>query len=231
MSILGKISSLTRQLYPTGRAFKAPPSGSFKLLHDALNLSEAKAYADALSILDSALPDNDNFTTADATLWERRLGLISNATVSLSDRKLAILRKMAHPGNVKPRQHALFIQKGLRDAGFDVYVHENIFNDSGNVASRDPRAVAENVTLYGQKQMGQFQYSAYNNLELVANSIEESEDSSFNVVDNYRNSFFIGGVSMGQYTPVSIERKAEFRQLILRLKPLHTIAYLFINYT
>src|SRR5688572_21021930 len=127
MSVLNKIQSLSKQLLPTGRAFKVPKDSYFQKLIDGLAESEQRAYDDALSILNSAIPDNDNFTADDATDWERRLGLITGDGVSLADRKLAILRKYNHPGEIKARQHYLFLQKQLRDAGFDVYVHENRF--------------------------------------------------------------------------------------------------------
>lgn len=44
-------------------------------------------------------------------------------------------------------------------------------------------------------------------------------------------SFFIGGSSFPSIVDVDITRKDEFRQLILKLKPNHTLGFEYINYT
>ncbi len=127
MAIVDKILALTRQLYPRGRAFKMPFGGYFESLHKALSISEAQAYNDAVSILNNILPDNDDFSAEDSAAWERRLGMIvQDEYVLLADRKAAILRKMAFPGNIPARQSYRFLEHELRAAGFDVYVFENI---------------------------------------------------------------------------------------------------------
>jgi uncharacterized protein YmfQ (DUF2313 family) len=106
-SIKDKIITLTKQLYPTGRAFKMPVNGYFEKLHKALAVSEAQAYEDAISIKYSLLPDNNNFTADDATDWERRLGLPYSPSSTLSDRKAAILRKLQQPGTNPAKGHKL----------------------------------------------------------------------------------------------------------------------------
>jgi len=235
MSILTKIQSLSKQLFPTGRAFKIPNDSYFQKLMDGLAESEKRAYDDALSILNSAIPDNDNFTADDATDWERRLGLITGDGVSLADRKLAILRKYNHPGEIKARQHYLFLQKQLRDAGFDVYVHENRFPyGDGSYYTLTPLDIDPSYpTLASQYssfvQYGQVQYGgSFGNK--IANFISESLDNAFLVGSTYRASFFIGGPYLGNYASVPLNRKDEFRQLILRTKPVQTVGFLFINY-
>lgn len=125
MAIIDKIKKFGKSLYPTGRAFKMPLDGFFEKLNNSLSESEKRAYENALSTIDSAIPDNSNFTAEDATQWERRLGLIQGQG-TLVQRKAAIKRKMNHPGLSKTRQSALFLQKQLQDADFDVNVIENI---------------------------------------------------------------------------------------------------------
>ena len=119
------ILKLSKQLYPKGRAFRIPFASDIEKIHEGLAISENDAFASAIGILDSILPDNNNFTDEDATTGERRLGLITNETTTLNERKLAIQRKMKHPGTIKARQHYLYLERELRNAGFDVYVHEN----------------------------------------------------------------------------------------------------------
>ena len=210
-----------------------PKDGFFEKMHVGLILSEVRAYEDGLSVLDSALPDNDNFTEEDATQWERRLGLISNSSVSLANRKLAITQKMAHPGDIYGRQHYLFLERELQAAGFDVYVYENRFPAyPDGYETQTPEEVTGNsftASQHGDFQHGDLQHggSVY---PLIANSIDSSIDSSFNLGANLRATFFIGGPTVGSYADVDSERELEFRQLILRVKPTHMIGILLINY-
>lgn len=232
---LEKFIKLTRQLYPTGRAFRIKLESWKAKLHEGLAISEAQAHADAHSILYSILPDNANFTALDAAQWEQRLGLITNEAVPLADRKLAIYRKINHPGTIPARQHYLYLEGQLRAAGFDVYVHENRFDDGmGGWETRTPEEVtggpAPIVVQHGNPpQHGDVQ-SGSGTWNLIANNLDETLDSSFNVGGNFRSTFFIGGPYAGEFADVDANRKLEFRQLVLRIKPVQTIAYLFINY-
>jgi len=230
---LQHIRALTTQLFPTGRAFKQPVNGWMSGLVSALSLSENRAYTDALSILYAILPDNNNFTAEDATDWERRLGLITNEAVPLADRKQAIQRKMNHPGDIRARQHFLYVEGQLQAAGFDVYVYENRFSDGmGGYYTQSPFDIIGGGTLelqHGDAQHGDAQHGgSFSNI--VANYIDEDLDSAFYISPDLRSTFFIGGTPLGTYANVSAARKDEFRQLILKLKPAQTVAYLFINY-
>lgn len=236
MAISDTILKLTKQLYPTGRAFKMPFGGDFERLHKALAQSESRAYEDAFSILNSILPDNDLFTADDATDWERRLGLISNPAVPLVDRKLAISRKMAFPGTIKARSNYRFLQHELRAAGFDVYVYENRFDDGlGGYVTKTPAEAAG--ASYSQVQHGQVQHGNARHgvrfVNRVVNYIDESRDSLFDVGSNFRSTFFVGGpLAVGLITTANIDadRKEEFRQMILRIKPVQTVGFLIVNY-
>lgn len=261
MATQDKIRRLTEQLYPTGRAFKGPRGGWRDKLHKALSISEAQAYDDALATLFAILPDNDNFTSEDATDWERRLGLITNASVPLADRKLAILRKMNHPGTIKARQHYLYLQGQLQAAGFDVYVHENRFDDGsgglvtidvsqfiglgiedigthgefehGEIEHGDATTVFPELFTFaehGEIEHGETEHGGWTYNEIIANEISAQADFGFNTGSNLRSTFFIGGEDPGTFADVSAEREAEFRQLVLRIKPVQTVAFLLINY-
>ncbi len=233
MTIEEKILKLSKQLLPSGRAFKVPIGGDFEKLLKGLAASEARAWDDALSTLDSALPDNDNFTEDDATSWERRLGLITNELVPLADRKLAIIRKMNHPGTIPARSNYRFLEKSLQDAGFDVYVYENRFDDGmGGYITRTPEDVTGSIgpiVQHGDIQHGDAQHGT-TLWDLCVNYIDESVDAVFNIGTDLRSTFFIGGPYVGDFANVDENRKEEFRQLILRTKPVQNVAYLFINY-
>lgn len=236
MSFITEIKALTRQLYPTGRAFKMPYNGDLQKLHNGLAISENQALLDARAILNSILPDNSSFTADDATDWERRLGLVSNSAVSLADRKLAIQRKINHPGNIPARQHYLYLEGQLQAAGFDLYVHENRFDlYPDTYETRTALFVSSGLGLY-PIQMGDWQHGDrqhgdnFDPTKLVINSIDEDIDALFDIGDNLRSTFFIGGATVGDFANVDEERKTELRQLILKIKPVQTVAYLFINY-
>jgi hypothetical protein len=234
VSVTQKLINLTRQLYPTGRAFKMPEDGILHRLHTALGISEESAYNNALAILNSILPDNSAFTADDATDWERRLGMISNPNVSLADRKAAIIRKMNHPGNILGRQHYLYLQGQLQAAGFDVYVYENRFDDgSGGYETRNPLVVSGGTgsatRRHGMFRHGMFRHGVYYR-NIIANHIDEDQDWQFSTGDNLRSTFFIGGSTLGAFADVDEERKNEFRQLILRIKPVQTVGFLLVNY-
>ncbi len=234
MAIIDKIKTLTKQLLPTGRAFWIPVGGDFEKLLDGLHASEARAYADAVSILDSALPDNDNFSTSDASAWERRLGLITNPLVSLADRKLAIKRKMAHPGTIKARQNYRYLEGQLQAAGFDVYVYENRFPDGfGGYNTESPSVFSlepdPSVAIqHGDVQHGDSQHGGTLG-NMISNSIDQTIDDIF-VVTNLRNTFFVGGPTPGSWADVDADRENEFRQLILKIKPVQTVGFLLIHY-
>lgn len=236
MTILEKIKAITKLLYPTGRAFRVKASSDIAKLHDGLAVSENQAMLDAISILDSALPDNSNFTTDDASAWERRLGL-PQSVASLADRKLAIIRKMNHPGTIIARQHYLYMQGQLRAAGFNVYVYENRFPTypTGYV-TKTPSAFS--LTTYPQVaiqhepyvvQHGDVQHGVTEGNK-IANLINPTIDNYFNVSPDYRSTFFIGGPYPGEFANVDADREQEFRQLIFKLKPTQTVGFLLVNY-
>ena len=234
INFIDDIIKLSKQLYPTGRAFKMPVDGYLDKLTYALSLSENKAYNDAVAIKSSILPDNADFTVDDATDWERRLGLIQS-TASLSDRKLAIKRKMNHPGDISARQHYLYVEGQLQAAGFDVYVYENRFPDGGGGFDTQSPVDVFGGSGFLNSQHGQFNHGMRNHGgtwgDIVVNNIDLSRDISFSVGNNLRSTFFICGNPIGTVAYVPATRRNEFRQLILKLKPAQSVAYLFIVYT
>lgn len=233
--IKAKIIKATRLLYPRGRAFKMPYGGTLDRLHKALSISESQAYLDSISILDSTIADNANFTASDATDWEIRLGIApSTGIVTLANRILAINRKYNHPGTIKARQHWRYVEAQLQAAGFNVYVYENIFSDGmGGFITKSPEQVLgtaagaafHSPTVYHGTI---FHGGTYKNK--VVDHVEEALDAPFLIGSNYRSTFYISSNVIDVFANVSAARKNEFRQLILQLKPSQTVAYLFVNY-
>lgn len=233
---------LSKRLYPLGRAWKMPFGGFFEKLHKALAKSENRAILAANSILDSTLPDNDNFDETDAANWERCLGIYSAVGTSLEDRKAAIRTHLNHPGTVAARQTREYIESVLQSAGFNVAVTENRFLEGSppEYITKSPSEVyGDNI---GEATLGNFSLGETNlgsqwsddGVTIVANHIEEELDASFGFGDNLRSTFYISEpfvAGMASFVDVPAVRKAEFRQLILKYKPQQTVAILFVNYT
>ena len=224
------ILKLTKQLYPTGRAWWLNYQNTFYKFHEGLSYSESRAYSAANKILSSIIPDNDIFDEDDASNWERALGLFVQTSLLLADRKAAILRRMQHPGIIKARQHYLYLQGQLQDAGFDVYVNENrISNGDGTYSIYNPIPSIHGEFNHGDNVHGNSGVSDYTK---IANYIDEDSDSSFDFGDetSLRATIFIGGENIGDRANVDILRKKEFRELILKIKPAQIAGFLLIDY-
>jgi uncharacterized protein YmfQ (DUF2313 family) len=249
--VIKQLNKLTRQLFPQGRAYRIAKNSVKEKIVNALVVSESNFVSDADSVLNHILPDNDGFTVYDALIWEQRLGINSNPSTSLEDRKAAIIQKLNHPGNILARQSAGYLEQQLRLAGFDVYVHDN----NPVLTIQQVLTIGQNLPQLGNFQLGQNQladaYSVYSTLfelsqlgnfqlgqhqlgqkkykNIVANKIDSELDKNF-LWQNINRTFFIGGENLGEFADVDASRKDEFRQLILQLKPARTISLLLINY-
>jgi uncharacterized protein YmfQ (DUF2313 family) len=233
MIIIDKLIRLTRRLYPKGRALNMYIGSMLERVHKALARSERRIHNDSVEVLDTILPDNDNFTAVDATRWEERLGMITNSNVDLEDRKLAIKRKLNYPGLIRARQSIDYIQEQLNDAGFNVtcYRYSGLLpNEILTAVQMLPLAQHATTVMH----MGANITHADPNdtvlyTDCVANNIIEVLDANF-PIDKPEWTFVISSENIATFAEVPIERKDEFRQLILRLKPVNSVAFLFINY-
>lgn len=226
-SDLDVVNDLSVQLYPTGRAWYRTEGGDFNNFHKALNTSFVRLINNAKSIIDSTFPDNQNFTKEDATLWEWRLGLLTDTTLDLQFRRDNIKRKISYSAKARNRQHHLFIQNQLRLSGFDVYVHENVkpYKTPDDLAGVNLSEIqhADNIQHSISSQHGGHSFN------VVANSIDEIEE--YAVGDgNLWATFFIGGEILGTFADVKESRLREFKELVIKLKPAHTVAFTFINF-
>lgn len=206
--------------------------GTLSRYHMAIAGVYGQSYEDAVGVLDALLADNDNFTADDATMWERALGIYRGGTTTLSDRKAAILQKLAYPVGEPYVQHYLFIQQQLQAAGFDVYVYENWFDDGmGGHITKTPAeiiGVTSSDAIFGNFQFGQLQFGGgYHNK--CVQYIEEVKDAGFSI-GNWRTTFYIAGSDITTFADIPSARKDEFRQLLISIKPLEMVGFLFVNY-
>ncbi|MFO0090026.1 MAG: hypothetical protein ACK518_04420 [bacterium] len=225
--------NLASQLYPTGRAFNMFKKSIMEKFHSAINVSFVRLLNDAQLTIDSCFPDNDNFDENDCALWEYRFGITTNQLLDLPTRKQAIYRRMSRGRNVPARQHILYIENQLQLAGFDVYVYENGFIEGGVLVHKRPEQILATIpptTQHGgvtQHGIG-VQHGGVNT-DIIANSYLPNE--SYGVGDNYLSkTFFIGGATLGATAIVPENREQEFRELVLKLKPAHLAAFIFIDF-
>lgn len=227
-TIVDELNDLAVQLYPTGRAWYMPEDGVYQNFHRAINLSMARLVQDGRLLIEQTIPDNDSFTAEDATLWEYRLGLITNESLDLEVRKAALRRKLGHPNNVKARQHPVFIEHQLQLAGFDVYVHENTIPYQNPF---DILGLSVTEVQHGEPtQHGNGTFHGGNGFDVIANSILPVEQYAFGGDEYLWASFFLGGENLGDFATVPSSRLREFKELVIKLKPAHTVAFTFINY-
>ena len=226
---------LSSDLYPTGRAWDLSDGSDLNLLHQAFNLSFERLKADSDSLINFLLPDNNEFSVEDARYWENKYGLISNENLSLSLRKEILLRKISFPGRFKTRQNILYINEQLEVYGFDVKAYENKFFDvNGNIYYKSASDVflssLAQVQHGDETQHGEGTQHGSGNFDLIANSYFD-ENYSIGGDENLWATFFIASKSsLEEQGYISSSRKREFRELILKLKPAHLVAFTFINY-
>lgn len=224
-NLVDLLGNLAFDLYPTGRAFSFQKGGVSDAIHNAINKSFTRFLEDNFLFLDSLMPDL--MTLEDCLLWEYRLGLITNSFMTLQERQSAIFRKLSRGRNVRYRHTKEYIETQLQLAGFDVFVYENTI----------PYTTPESLLSLGASSSQYGDPSQYGvgmeygsiNFDLIANSIRPKE--SFSVgSENLWATFFICGDTLGSMASVPLNRQTEFRELVLKLKPAHLVAYTFVNY-
>lgn len=220
---------LSKSLYPTGRAWHIGEKTDFEELHKAINLSYSRLVIDGRNTINSTLPDNPIFDEDDALLWEFRLGLITNEELPLEDRKQSILRKLAYPNNIEARQHPNYIELQLQLAGFDVKVYENLkpFQTPDDIIA----TFIQNTQHGGTTQHADSIQHGSGSFKTVANLLDPNESFNIGGDENLWATFFISGDTIDTMANIPENREIEFRELVLKLKPAHTIAFLLINFT
>jgi len=220
-----ELTKLNNILYPKGTAFKQVPNGVRTKMHDGLNESFNQTIEDGRSTLDTIIPDNDNFTEEDASLLEYYYGVDKYEGSTLEQRKSAIYIKMSRSTNIPARQHITYLEFKIQEAGFDLYLYENTppyQNPIDVIAVPPPRTQHADSTQHGPNTRHGGQ-----GFQIVANSSNNSE--VYNVGGNLYATFFVGGPTLGSIADVPEDRIVELRRLILKYKPSHLAAYLFIN--
>lgn len=216
LEYIDKIKKLNDELYPTGRAWWKKNTSVFYRIHEALSISESRVQSEIVNTQLSIIADNYSVSDISVDRWEEVYGLNSNGTKP--DRIKMIRQRMSYPGNVLARQSGSYIEQQLQIAGFDVYVH---YKGAYNPAS----------SVYGGFVYGDTPYGKPADIYTIcANNVQEDRDVDFNITLSLKACFYICGSNFGDTVSIPQNRKNDFRELILTLKPAHTIAVLFVNY-
>ena len=206
-------------------------------LHRAMAASLSRVIAAALGILDVILPDNPRFTLQDAHDWYRRLGIYDSGLVAFADMKRAIQQRLSFPQVPLNKQSPAYIQAQLQAAGFNVVVRKNKFSP-GPVTKTPSEILGIPV---GRAYWGAFAWGTVDwgevwsstlPITLCVNYLEEDKDALFVIPPtDYKSTFYITDpFSITSFASIDINRKIEFRQLILKLKSASMAAILFVNY-
>ena len=146
----------------------------------------------------------------------------------------AIKRKINHPGTIPARQHWIYLEKTLQDAGFDVWVHENRFFEGGMWVTKKPEDLNPNFTTGSLTHGSPLQHNQQQHggvlRDKIVNSLSPRVDRIFNLGNNFRSTFFIGGEILGTFASINEQRETEFRQLVLKTKPVQSVAFPFIDF-
>jgi hypothetical protein len=210
------INTLSSQLYPSGRAWWKQKDGIFDKVHQALALSESRVENDILNLQYDILADSVNISISAIERWEYVFGIKANGTTA--DRLSMIYQRQMFPNNILARQSKSFIEQQLRLAGYNVFIHLNYIT---------PNSAIYGLFNYGQKNYGEIA-STYT---IVSNEIDETKEVLYSISTiGEKNIFYIGGENYGDYADVPAALKNQFRELVLRLKPAHSVAILNINY-
>lgn len=190
--------------------------------------SWARVLGDYHDVLWQILPDNDNFTVEDAINWERQYS-IDNSDKTLEERKEILLSRLTHPNGRKYRQTPEFLQEQLQSNGFDLYVHENREWDGSKFVGVNPKASLFGNIIFGEALFGNTGID-YNSV--VKNYIDKETDGNIKLGVTGREAylFFIGASVKNTFATVQKTRESELREIILKTKPMHSIAVLQINY-
>lgn len=223
-------------LLPSGRAWRLYRTGNNKnnmyKLFEAIGVVKTGFYNACYGILNMLIPDNQNFTSADADKWESIMSLETNI-IDLESRKAIIYQKMSIRGGGRYKLSAKYIESQLRTAGFDVYVHENRFyNSTTNTYEwQDLSSYLGGVAFqHGEVQHGQNQHGQEATKGTLANYINATKDESFVFGNNWAGVFIVGGQTLGSIASIDATKEQSLRKLLLQIKPLNTTGILLIDF-
>lgn len=216
---------LEKTLYPTGSAFKVIQGSNREKIHDSIHTTYDDMQTTVESFLNGLFSDNNDITNEELSFLEWVYGVYYKDVVSGQERKQRVLDKIRYPNGKLYRQSAAYIQSVLNEFGFDVNVYENTDGVIPSFLFSD-----EHLRHSFDVQHGFNTQHGVLSLNVIANSVEPNESILINDSGIWA-TFFISGNSIEEPADILLTREREFRQLVLKLKPAHTVAILNIAFT
>ena len=235
--IAEKLIAAFKRKFPDSPIWRIPKDGVFDKFIKAI-VGDDGTYAqgtlttavqDAVSILDQMMPDNPNFTLADAHDWYRRLGIPDPGTLDLPTMSAVIMYRLSFPTDPDNELTAAYIQAQLVAAGYtEAIVVKNLTPPRSWHWSALSSWWLETAmcgsfmmcdTMLGTMPMT----GSVVRFNKVANSLDPVKDGYVLTLPPYGNTYVIY-LSSSIYYPVSTE--PQVRQLILQLKAAQDVVWL-----
>lgn len=182
-------------------------------------------------------------TTRELTEWEKQFNITVNNNPSETDRRNRLLAEWQAVGGQTPA----YLQNILRQAGFNVYVHD--YFAPGAVHPAPARNVVDSVTLpayilkEGKSQTVEYIIAqcgdstmqcgeAFAQCGYYETYVYEQEYIDPLMINPAKYPYFvyIGNATFPGRASVSIERRAEFEAMILKFFPAHLYKALLVDY-
>ena len=213
------ILKLTKQLFPTGRAFRIPSGGTFEKLLEGIALSEQRLVDTTLGLLNRIMADNIYFSLEDCADWEKRFAMGDNSAMYFDDRKSLIYRKYRYPGNVITRSSLLYIQHELQNAGFNVYLKDKVTS-------------SQNFSFSQHEIDGEMGLDTEHNAYGVYSDILANYPTQIELfpLDGLTQFVRVEGLRAWQQAEVPKESEISLKRLLLILKPVEVIFLLNVRY-
>lgn len=223
---------------------------------DLRNKFIADYYRKIDSILDQMYPDNSFFTTDDLENSERIYGIVPDPASTVEQRMTVLYAHIAKTGTVLYQWTAKHLQDILQLSGFNVWVHENRKQVAG--IQDQVGLMNVGYANVGGGKSSEFPFVAPWPVdgwtEICANNIRPEDDANLFELDrgtsigfvqcgttqccsdaeidkygDYPYFIFIGGEIYGERAYVPAERMKTLRDLILKNKEAHIVAFLYID--
>lgn len=215
------LNDVYKILYPNGAAFKTLKGGFRSKVHESVDYTLNEFFEIKDSFFNGLYPDNDLITVEEVDFLSYIYGLDYPDGTTFLEKKGLLLNRMNRSGAANYKQSAIYIEKVLNDFGFDVMVTENI-NQEIPIELKTNNLVQHGINV----QHGLGVQTGMKMLPVIANSQNPREFYAIGVGNVWASFFITGKGGLNEVIPVPDSRMVQFRELVLRLKPAHTVVVL-----
>ena len=243
--------NLIDKLFPTGRAWLQKPFKIMTAIKGGIADELEDARAAALLLKDSIFPSlmDEQFISD----WESRFRLPEQTALTIEERRERLVAQWLS-GTGQTAEH---IQNKLQESGFDVFVTDGVSDaefDSllgeyvlGDFALEGAVIIGDQVianpceqvstvgTILGDFVLGDGFVLDKNKPRIIVNHIDDSlenEDFCPLAVEQYKYVFYVQGgpgPALGEIATIPAARYKEFREIVLKYKPMNSWVLAFVQ--